>query len=616
MAFKQVFYALQEVFPQIDLRILKAVASEYSSDVDAAGEFVLSDVLPAVSEPTEAHYTLQHIDYARNDHTNSWSSGTFHGRTVSPGYSGPIRTYNNLEEYSLIKDKVVINETITTPTVDYGQVEASSTSAPKPPITDYEQSASITFVNQCAIEKGKTTPPAENVGNQKHFNVNCNLPDFFASSGSMLPLYTESPSDCAVKYKGHIHLKLPRAESTEDPESQDKYYLENLFASFYPTKDEHASVNSLGALTVHTLCASDDNYDLQALFEKEMPLKLCEAETVSHLSKSKDNCNLGTLFVGFCSNKDRETSDGMTNVPIFQTLPESEDNYDMQVLSEKGKSLKVSATQRIHDISRPQDNYGFQVLFENIDIAGKELDKLHTAESTPVLLKSEDNMYKESCASDSSAEVPRFFMKDENKKSSYKIDDKCTLHDLFVSSELVHNSSQIFEGKDDSCAIGCEEQPSTDFSNPVSLISICNFNDDFNFPELFSSPNIFPSNLDMQCEVRNGAEKKIICSESVDKYSIFPLMVHDTFPQNEIKLMPGPDKYEEFPDINAHSYQIAGINKLVSDITDSKEAQIVREEKSLLAALAQDLHARLAKLSTERDEAFTNVEEVTIRMLK
>ena len=55
---------------QIDLRILKAVASEYSSDVDAAVEFVLSDVLPAVSEPTEAHYTLQHIDYARNDHTN------------------------------------------------------------------------------------------------------------------------------------------------------------------------------------------------------------------------------------------------------------------------------------------------------------------------------------------------------------------------------------------------------------------------------------------------------------------------------------------------------------------------------------------------------------------
>ena len=85
----------------------------------------------------------------------------------------------------------------------------------------------------------------------------------------------------------------------------------------YPTKDEHASVNSLGALTVHTLCVSDDNYDLQALFEKEMPLKLCEAETVSHLSKSKDNCNLGTLFVGFCSNEDRETSDGMTNVPIF-----------------------------------------------------------------------------------------------------------------------------------------------------------------------------------------------------------------------------------------------------------------------------------------------------------
>ncbi|CAO2165027.1 unnamed protein product [Urochloa humidicola] len=103
MAFKQVFYTLREVFPQIDLRILKAVASQYCSDVDAAVEFVLSDVLPAVSEPTEAHYPLQDINYTRDDHMNSWSSGTFHERTVSPGYCG-LR-YSNLEECSLIKDK-------------------------------------------------------------------------------------------------------------------------------------------------------------------------------------------------------------------------------------------------------------------------------------------------------------------------------------------------------------------------------------------------------------------------------------------------------------------------------------------------------------------------------
>ncbi|CAO2203583.1 unnamed protein product [Urochloa humidicola] len=614
MAFKQVFYALREVFPQIDLRILKAVASQYSSDVDAAVEFVLSDVLPAVSEPTEAHYTLQDIKYARDDHMNSWSSGTFHEGTVSPGYYGP--RYNNLGECSIIKDKVVINETITTPTVHYDQVEASSASASTPPIMEYEQSTSTTFVNQCAMEKGKMTPQAVNVANQKHFNSNYNLPNFLASSGSILPLYTESLSDCAVKYKGQSPLKLPRAGSTQ-PE------------------DDHASVNSMGALTVHTLCTSDDNYDLQALFEKEMPLKLCEAETVSHLSKSKDNCNLDTLFAGFSSNEDRGTSHSMPNVPTFQTLTESEDNYEMQVLFEKGKSLDVSATQRELGISKSEDNYKFQDLFENADNVGKELYMLHSAESTPGVRKSEDGLYKISCAPDSNTQLPIFLRKDENNKSSYKIDDQCTLPDLFVSSKLVHHPSILRE--------------------PLS-----------------SSTNVSLSNLELKCEVRNGAENNVMCSNSVDKHSIVPFIVHDTLRHNEIKLMPGPDKYEEFLDTNTQLNQIAGINKLLSDISESKEelsslydsttikmkevelkegssrkakhdavkghqdsvamvekynqlvenaresnnkqAQIVREEKSLLAALAQDIHSRLTKLSLERDEAFTIVEEIKLEL--
>ena len=63
------FFAFAFVL-QVDLRILKAVASQYSSDVDAAVGFVFSDVLPAVSEPTETHYTLQDIDYAEHDHTD------------------------------------------------------------------------------------------------------------------------------------------------------------------------------------------------------------------------------------------------------------------------------------------------------------------------------------------------------------------------------------------------------------------------------------------------------------------------------------------------------------------------------------------------------------------
>ncbi|XP_062086124.1 uncharacterized protein LOC133792228 [Humulus lupulus] len=46
MGFKSVFRCLQEVFPQIDVRILKAVAIEHSKDADAAVNDILTDVLP------------------------------------------------------------------------------------------------------------------------------------------------------------------------------------------------------------------------------------------------------------------------------------------------------------------------------------------------------------------------------------------------------------------------------------------------------------------------------------------------------------------------------------------------------------------------------------------
>ncbi|XP_020114077.1 CAP-Gly domain-containing linker protein 1-like [Ananas comosus] len=75
MAFKSVFKALRDVFPQIDLRILKAVASEYYEDVDAAVEFVLSEVLPTLSEPTEPHYNLHVFDDAEHSHSNSGMHG-------------------------------------------------------------------------------------------------------------------------------------------------------------------------------------------------------------------------------------------------------------------------------------------------------------------------------------------------------------------------------------------------------------------------------------------------------------------------------------------------------------------------------------------------------------
>ncbi|XP_012435862.1 uncharacterized protein LOC105762620 isoform X2 [Gossypium raimondii] len=54
MGFKKVYKCLMDIFPQVDSRILKAVAIENSKDVDAAAEIVLCEILPYVSKRTVA----------------------------------------------------------------------------------------------------------------------------------------------------------------------------------------------------------------------------------------------------------------------------------------------------------------------------------------------------------------------------------------------------------------------------------------------------------------------------------------------------------------------------------------------------------------------------------
>ncbi|KAH7676949.1 UBA-like protein [Dioscorea alata] len=51
MGSEDVFISLKELFPQVDHRILKAVSIEHANDVDAAVEFIVSDVLPRFSGP-------------------------------------------------------------------------------------------------------------------------------------------------------------------------------------------------------------------------------------------------------------------------------------------------------------------------------------------------------------------------------------------------------------------------------------------------------------------------------------------------------------------------------------------------------------------------------------
>ncbi|XP_042518062.1 uncharacterized protein LOC122091892 [Macadamia integrifolia] len=53
MGFSSVFRSLQEVFPQVDIRVLKAVAIEHPKDADAAVECILFEVLPYLRSPSE-----------------------------------------------------------------------------------------------------------------------------------------------------------------------------------------------------------------------------------------------------------------------------------------------------------------------------------------------------------------------------------------------------------------------------------------------------------------------------------------------------------------------------------------------------------------------------------
>ncbi|KAF8387998.1 hypothetical protein HHK36_026664 [Tetracentron sinense] len=59
MGFNSVYQSLLEVFPQVDVCVLKAVAIEHSKDADSAVEFILLEVLPSMSVSQEAPHSLR-----------------------------------------------------------------------------------------------------------------------------------------------------------------------------------------------------------------------------------------------------------------------------------------------------------------------------------------------------------------------------------------------------------------------------------------------------------------------------------------------------------------------------------------------------------------------------
>ncbi|KAL5701706.1 hypothetical protein ACHQM5_027017 [Ranunculus cassubicifolius] len=63
MSFATLYNTLQELFPQVDHRVLKAVSIEHRKDADAAVEFILNEVLPSVDiPPSSPHGQVVHRD--------------------------------------------------------------------------------------------------------------------------------------------------------------------------------------------------------------------------------------------------------------------------------------------------------------------------------------------------------------------------------------------------------------------------------------------------------------------------------------------------------------------------------------------------------------------------
>ncbi|KAF5204557.1 ELKS/Rab6-interacting/CAST family protein [Thalictrum thalictroides] len=99
MSFASVFRTLQELFPQVDRRVLKAVAIEHRKDVNAAVESIISEVLPSICSPPEAPHA--HFDNKDNeDHSICSKDSTYTlGDAQTSGHlsSGQIQTEEQIQ---------------------------------------------------------------------------------------------------------------------------------------------------------------------------------------------------------------------------------------------------------------------------------------------------------------------------------------------------------------------------------------------------------------------------------------------------------------------------------------------------------------------------------------
>ncbi|KAL9236030.1 hypothetical protein vseg_010743 [Gypsophila vaccaria] len=100
MGFKSVYQTLRELFPQVDTRLLKAVAIEHAQNPDSAVEYILTEVLPCIGNSSSAP-TFAVKDKGQTVETGIASSsmlGSISGNCAIPSTQNNGR---NLDEDSL-----------------------------------------------------------------------------------------------------------------------------------------------------------------------------------------------------------------------------------------------------------------------------------------------------------------------------------------------------------------------------------------------------------------------------------------------------------------------------------------------------------------------------------
>ncbi|RWW58616.1 hypothetical protein BHE74_00034494, partial [Ensete ventricosum] len=147
---------------QIDLRILRAVAVEYSEDVDAAIEFILSDVLPIITEPAEASNPYISLDAEQSLTVGDYSRKDANGANLLPCHN------------VIVEEK----ESLLLPCESKAESDMNLFAAYRSNAHSEPQSSVVMLVGNCSNVLGKNeTKLEEEVSVPQSFAVKCDVLD-------------------------------------------------------------------------------------------------------------------------------------------------------------------------------------------------------------------------------------------------------------------------------------------------------------------------------------------------------------------------------------------------------------------------------------------------------